>query len=209
MLLIGLTGGIASGKSFVSECFEAHGAPVIDADQLAREVVQPGSDGLARLVSHFGESIVNSNNELNRKALRDIIFASPQEREYLDNTLHPLIRELSEARIEAARKLAYPYLIYAVPLLVETTQQKRFDRIVVVDVPEALQIQRLAVRDGSSTWQAQSILNAQATRQERLDVADDVVDNSMTKEETQAQVVLLHQRYMQLAGHSSDEVTSI
>lgn len=200
MLLIGLTGGIASGKSFVSECFEAHGAPVIDADQLAREVVQPGSDGLARLVSHFGESIVNANNELNRKALRDVIFASPQEREYLDNTLHPLIRELSESRIEAARKLAYPYLVYAVPLLVETTQQERFDRIVVVDVPEALQIQRLAVRDGSSTWQAQSILNAQATRQERLAVADDVVDNSMTKEDTEAQVLQLHQRYMENVG---------
>lgn len=200
MLLIGLTGGIASGKSFVSECFEAHGAPVIDADQLAREVVQPGSDGLARLVSHFGESIVNANNELNRKALRDVIFASPQEREYLDNTLHPLIRELSESRIEAARKLAYPYLVYAVPLLVETTQQERFDRIVVVDVPEALQIQRLAVRDGSSTWQAQSILNAQATRQERLAVADDVVDNSMTKEDTEAQVLQLHQGYMENVG---------
>ena len=200
MLLIGLTGGIASGKSFVSECFEAHGAPVIDADQLAREVVQPGSDGLARLVSHFGESIVNQNNQLNRKALRDIIFASPQEREFLDDTLHPLIRELSESRIEAARQLAYPYLVYAVPLLVETTQQERFDRIVVVDVPEALQIQRLGVRDGSSTWQAQSILNAQATREERLAVADDVVDNSMAKEDTQARVLELHQHYLHING---------
>ncbi|MFK8079199.1 MAG: dephospho-CoA kinase [Granulosicoccus sp.] len=196
MLLIGLTGGIASGKTFVSECFETHGAPVIDADQLAREVVQPGSDGLSQLVSHFSESILTQQQQLNRKALRDIIFANPREREFLDNTLHPLIRKLSEARIEAARKLAYPYLVYAVPLLVETTQQERFDRIVVVDVPEALQIQRLAVRDGSSTWQAQSILDAQATRQERLAVADDVVDNSMTKEDTQAQVEKLHDQYM-------------
>lgn len=196
MLLIGLTGGIASGKTFVSECFETHGAPVIDADQLAREVVQSGSDGLSRLVSHFSESILTSEGKLNRRALRDIIFANPQEREFLDNTLHPLIRELSETRIEAARQLAYPYLIYAVPLLVETTQQERFDRIVVVDVPEALQIQRLAVRDGSSSWQAQQILNAQATRQERLAVANDVIDNSMTKEDTQSQVEKLHNQYM-------------
>ncbi len=199
MLLIGLTGGIASGKTFVSECFEAHGAPVIDADQLAREVVQPGSDGLSRLVSHFSESILTPERKLNRRALRDIIFATPQEREFLDNTLHPLIRELSETRIEAARQLAYPYLVYAVPLLVETTQQERFDRIVVVDVPEALQIQRLAVRDGSSSWQAQQILNAQATRQERLDVADDVIDNSMSKEDTQAQVAKMHKLYMSIS----------
>ena len=196
MLLIGLTGGIASGKTFVSECFEAHGAPVVDADQLAREVVQPGSDGLKQLVMHFGDAVLTPERELNRRALRDIIFANPQEREFLDNTLHPLIRKLSETRIEAARQLAYPYLVYAVPLLVETTQQERFDRIAVVDVPEALQIQRLAVRDGSSSWQAQQILNAQATRQERLAVADDVIDNSMTKEDTQVQVETLHNQYI-------------
>lgn len=196
MLLIGLTGGIASGKTFVSECFETHGAPVIDADQLAREVVEPGTEGLNQLVLHYGDAILTPDGELNRKALRDIIFANPREREFLDNTLHPQIRALSETRIEAATKLAYPYLVYAVPLLVETTQQSRFDRIVVVDVPEALQIQRLAVRDGSSTWQAQSILDAQATRQERLAIADDVVDNSMTKEETEAQVLVLHEKYL-------------
>ncbi|MFK8080871.1 MAG: dephospho-CoA kinase [Granulosicoccus sp.] len=198
MLLIGLTGGIASGKTFVSECFETHGAPVLDADHLAREVVEPGSDGLRQLVTHFGKSILTSEEKLDRRALRDIIFANPQEREFLDNTLHPQIRKLSEERIEAAGKLAYPYLVYAVPLLVETTQQKRFDRIVVVDVPEALQIQRLTIRDGSSSWQAQSILDAQATRQERLAIADDVIDNSMTKEETQAQVAQLHLQYMSI-----------
>ncbi len=168
----------------------------MDADQLAREVVQPGSDGLKQLVMHFGDTVLTPERELNRRALRDIIFANPQEREFLDNTLHPLIRKLSETRIEAARQLAYPYLVYAVPLLVETTQQERFDRIAVVDVPEALQIQRLAVRDGSSSWQAQQILNAQATRQERLAVADDVIDNSMTKEDTQVQVETLHNQYI-------------
>ena len=198
MLLIGLTGGIASGKTFVSECFETHGAPVIDADQLAREVVEPGSEGLVMLAAHFGNSIIRADGALDRKALRDIIFATPQQREFLDNTLHPLIRTLSESRIESARKLAYPYLVYAVPLLVETTQQDRFDRIVVVDVPEALQIQRLKVRDGSSAWQAQSILDAQATRQERLAVADDVIDNSLSKEDTQKQVQALHERYLAL-----------
>ena len=199
MLLIGLTGGIASGKSFVSECFESHGAPVIDADQLAREVVEPGSEGLLALASHFGESIISDDGQLKRKTLRDIIFANPQQREVLDNTLHPLIRSLSEERIQAARKLAYPYLVYAVPLLLETTQQDRFERIVVVDVPEALQIQRLKMRDGSTTWEAQAILDAQATRQERLAVADDVVDNSMSKEDTENQVQKLHERYIELS----------
>ena len=198
MLLIGLTGGIASGKTFVSDCFESHGAPVIDADQLAREVVEPGSEGISRLADHFGASIIRADGALDRKALRDIIFANTREREYLDNTLHPLIRKLSEERIESARKLAYPYLVYAVPLLVETTQQSRFDRIVVVDVPETLQIQRLKVRDGSSSWQAQSILDAQATRAERLAVATDVVDNSLSKEETQSQVLKLHEQYLAL-----------
>jgi len=198
MLLIGLTGGIASGKSFVSECFESHGAPVMDADQLAREVVQPGGEGLAALAAHFGKAILLPDGNLNRKALRDIIFATPQEREFLDNTLHPLIRKLSEERIEAARKLAYHYLVYAVPLLVETTQQERFDRIVVVDVPESLQIQRLVMRDGGSRWEAQSILDAQATRDERLAVADDVIDNSLTKEETETQVRTLHESYLNI-----------
>lgn len=201
MLLIGLTGGIASGKSFVSECFETHGAPIIDADQLSREVVEPGGAGLVALASHFTDAIIHTDGSLNRKALRDIIFANPQEREFLDQTLHPMIRELSESRIAEARKLAYPYLVYAVPLLVETTQQERFDRIVVVDVPETLQIQRLKMRDGSTSWEAQSILDAQATRQERLDVADDVVDNSLSKEETQARVRALHDSYMAMISH--------
>ena len=174
----------------------------MDADQLAREVVEPGSEGLQTLANHFGESILTPDKTLNRRALRDIIFAEPQQRQFLDNTLHPLIRTLSETRIEAARKLAYPYFVYAVPLLVETTQQERFDRVVVVDVPESLQVQRLSVRDGSSTWQAQSILNAQATRQERLAIADDVIDNSLTKEETQAEVEQLHLRYLQLQSQS-------
>lgn len=203
MLLIGLTGGIASGKSFVSECFEEHGAPVIDADQLSRETVQPGSEGLVKLAEHFGDDILTPEGELNRRALRDIIFAEPRQREFLDNTLHPLIRTLSETRIEAARQLAYPYLVYAVPLLVETTQQERFDRIVVVDVPEALQIQRLKMRDGSTTWEAQSILDAQATRQERLAIADDIIDNSMTKESTQKQVKALHELYTGLVENIS------
>jgi len=198
MLLIGLTGGIASGKTFVAECFESHGAPVIDADQLAREVVEPGSEGITQLANHFGKSIIRPDGALDRKALRDIIFANTREREFLDNTLHPLIRRLSEERIESARKLAYPYLVYAVPLLVETTQQSRFDRIAVVDVPEKLQIQRLKVRDGSSSWQAQSILDAQATRAERLAVASDVIDNSQSKEATQAQVLKLHEQYLEL-----------
>ena len=200
MLLMGLTGGIASGKSFVSDCFESHGAPVMDADQLAREVVAPGSEGLITLAAHFGDAIIDEQGQLRRRELRNIIFENPQEREVLDNTLHPLIGRLSEQRIEAARQLAYPYLVYAVPLLIETSQQKRFDRIVVVDVPEALQIQRLKMRDGSTTWEAQSILGAQATREERLAAATDIIDNSLSKQETQAQVEKLNALYLSLSA---------
>ena len=195
MLLIGLTGGIASGKTLVSDFFSELGSPVVDADLLAREVVIPGSKGLKALTQHFTADILTADGGLNRAKLREIVFANPSEREFLDNTIHPLIRELSEARIEEARKADYAYLVYAVPLLFETDQQKRFDRIVAVDVPRSTQLKRLLERDGSDEVQANAILDAQATREDRLSIASDVIDNSGSIEKTQQQVRVLHEKF--------------
>jgi dephospho-CoA kinase len=123
------------------------------------------------------------------------VFANPPDREFLDRTLHPLIREKSDQRIAVLRQEGHPYAIYAVPLLVETKQQERFDRIVVVDVPEPLQLQRLLARDGSTEAEAKGILAAQASREDRLAVADDVIDNAGTVEQTRMQVAALHRKY--------------
>jgi dephospho-CoA kinase len=203
VLLIGLTGGIASGKTLVSDYFSELGAPVIDADLLAREVVEPGSKGLKALTRYFTTAILTSKGELDRAALRRIVFANPPDREFLDKSLHPLIRELSDARILDARILdarsdQHSYLIYAVPLLFETDQQERFDRVIVVDMPRSLQLRRLLERDGSDESQANAILDAQATRDERLSIASDVIDNSESIEHTRRQVLALHENILSL-----------
>lgn len=196
MLLVGLTGGIASGKTLVSNYFESLGVPVLDADVLAREVVAPGSVGLNALTRYFTTAILTPKGELDRAALRRIVFANPSDREYLDKTLHPLIRELSDSKIEEAREENHAYLIYAVPLLVETDQTNRFDRIVVVDVPKSIQLSRLLARDGSNETEANAILNAQASREERLTIANDVIDNTGTVEQTYTQIDQLHAKLL-------------
>ena len=200
MLLIGLTGGIASGKTLVSDRFARHGAPVIDADLLAREVVEPGGDGLNALVARFGKTILQPDGALDRAALRAIVFGDPAARTFVDATLHPLIRALSDERIAAARADGHAYAIYAVPLLVETAQAARFDRVLVVDVPESVQIERLRARDGSSEVESRAILAAQATREARLAVADDVIVNDGDVATTLARVDELHALYTRLAG---------
>ncbi len=203
MLLIGLTGGIASGKTLVANRFAELGVPVIDADVLAREVVRPNSGGLAALVEKFSDSILTDSGELDRAVLRSIIFAKPDHRKTVETILHPLIRQLSDRRIADAAADQHAYAIYAIPLLVETGQQERFDRILVVDVPQQLQLDRLMSRDDSTESQAVSILSAQASRVERLAIADDVIANDGTIEEAHRQVDELHQRYMALVGSSS------
>ncbi|MGQ7843029.1 dephospho-CoA kinase [Granulosicoccus sp. 3-233] len=196
MQLVGLTGGIASGKSLVSSTFEQLGIPVIDADLLAREVVEPGSRGLQALAAHFGPDILTSGGELNRAVLRSLVFADESERKFLDDTLHPLIRQLSDQRVTALSQEAHPYIIFAVPLLLETGQQDRFDRIVVVDVPESVQMARLLARDGSSEKEARAILASQATREDRLSIADDVINNAGSIDDTRKQVSALHEKYI-------------
>ena len=195
MLLVGLTGGIASGKTLVTDYFQALGALIIDADVLAREVVVPGSPGLDALVAHFGSTLLTDDGTLDRAALRHIVFSKPAELEFLDLTLHPLIRQLSDQRIAAARLEGHAYTIYAVPLLLETGQKERFDRIAVVDVPESVQLQRLLSRDDSTETEANAILAAQTNREHRLAIADDIINNAGSKAETKEQVSVLHRQY--------------
>jgi dephospho-CoA kinase len=196
-LRIGLTGGIASGKSTVSQRFAELGIAVIDADVAARAVVEPGTPGLEQVVQRFGSGIVRPDGELDRSALRELIFNDPAARRDLDAILHPLIRAHMEQQAAAA---AGPYLILAIPLLVEGgSSRERLDRILVVDVDEAVQLQRVQARDGISIAQARAILGSQASRAARLEAADDVLQNGGTVAELRQAVDRLHERYLKQA----------
>jgi len=196
-LRIGLTGGIASGKSTVSQRFAELGIAVIDADVAARAVVEPGTPGLEQVVQRFGAGILCPNGELDRPALRELIFNDPAARRDLDAILHPLIRAHMEQQAAAA---AGPYLILAIPLLVEGgSSRERLDRILVVDVDEAVQLQRVQARDGISIAQARAILGSQASRAARLEAADDVLQNGGTVAELRQAVDRLHERYLKQA----------
>ena len=200
-LRIGLTGGIASGKSAVTERFRELGVPVIDADVASRSVVEPGKPGLAQVVQRFGAGVLDANGQLDRRALRNLIFKDSSLRQALDSILHPLIR--AEMEREAAQAQG-PYVVMAIPLLVEGgSSAKRVDRVLVVDADETLQIQRLQARDGSSEDQARAILASQASRAARLRMADDVLSNSGTVADLRQSVDRLHEQYLQLAQTSS------
>jgi dephospho-CoA kinase len=200
-LRIGLTGGIASGKSTVTQRFVELGVPVIDADVASRIVVEPGTAGLAQVVARFGASVLHADGRLDRRALRDLIFKDASLRQALDGILHPLIR--AEMEREAAQAKA-PYVVMAIPLLVEGGNAgKRLDRVLVVDADETLQMQRLQARDGSSQEQARAILSSQASRAARLGEADDVLSNTGTVAELRQAVDRLHEKYLQLAQTSS------
>jgi len=195
-LRIGLTGGIASGKSTVAQRLTELGIPVIDADVAARAVVEPGTVGIAQVVERFGSGILDATGALDRRALRDLIFNDPRARSDLEAILHPLIRAAMERSAEAA---AGSYIVMAIPLLVEGGASDRVDRVLVVDVDESLQLQRVMARDGSSLEQARAILASQASRAARLAAADDVLLNSGTVTDVRQAVDRLHQKYLRLA----------
>jgi|SRR5208283_1211657 len=196
-LRIGLTGGIASGKSTVARRFTELGIPVIDADESSRVVVAPGQPGLERVVQRFGSGVLSAEGELDRRALRNLIFTDPDKRRDLEAILHPLIRADMERR---AAEAVGAYLVMAIPLLVESAARDRVDRILVVDADEATQLERLTARDSVSLDQARAILAAQASRESRLKAADDVLVNSGTEAQLRDAVDRLHQRYLRLAG---------
>jgi dephospho-CoA kinase len=194
---VGLTGGIASGKSTAAKFFGALGVPILDSDQIARDVVEPGQPPLERLVARFGPSILTPDGHLDRPALRDIVFSDPKARADLEALTHPAIGAALEARSATA---GGPYQILVIPLLVEKHLGSQVDRVLVVDCDEALQIRRLRSRDGSTPEQAQAILNAQVSRSTRLKAADDVITNNADMSAVSARVTALHARYLELAG---------
>lgn len=195
-MIIGLTGGIGSGKSAAADHFaQAHGIHVVDADLKSRVVVEPGRPALGQIVDRFGDAILLDSGELNRAALREKVFAEPAERRWLEALLHPLIREEITSDLSRAES---PYALLVSPLLVESGQHQMTQRILVVDVPEALQIARTAQRDQVPETQVRAIMQAQAQREERLRHAHDVISNDRDLAALHAQVDALHQRYLAL-----------
>ncbi|WP_187377046.1 dephospho-CoA kinase [Vibrio mimicus] len=195
--VVALTGGIASGKTTVANLFHEHfGIDLVDADVIAREVVEPGTDGLKAIAAHFGQTILNQDGSLNRTALRERIFADPEQKTWINQLLHPMIRQRMQ---QALAQTTSPYTLLIVPLLVENQLQNMADRVLVVDVEERIQIERTIARDNVSIEQTQAILAAQATRAQRLAIADDVLKNDAKNQKLLPQITLLHQKYLAMS----------
>lgn len=196
-MIIGLTGGIGSGKSAVSLRFAVrHGIHVVDADLKSRVVVEPGRPALKAIVDRFGDAVIQSSGELDRAALRERVFREPQERLWLEGLLHPLIREEIVTDLASATS---PYALLVSPLLVESGQHRMTDRVLVVDVSEETQLMRTALRDNVPQQQIKAIMQAQASREERLKHAHDIVSNDQDLAALHKQVDALHQQYLKLA----------
>lgn len=203
MLRIALTGGIASGKSTVAGLFEKLGVPVIHTDKLARRVVEPGSPGLERITTAFGNEILTPEGTLDRRHLRRLVFADASRRNELEGILHPLIRKEVEAEL-ASLPSSTPYAIVEIPLLAETGEAGSYDRVLVVDCEESVQRERLISRDKIDLQAADDALNSQASREDRLAMADDVIDNaSPGLDELTKRVMSLNEKYLQLSADIS------
>ena len=191
---VALTGGIASGKTTVSDTFSALGVPVVDADVLSRQAVQANSPGLRQITERFGTFILQTDGTLDRAKLRNIIFEDKKARSDLEAIVHPEIRHLTNKQIETFEQAKHLYCLVVVPLLVETGQQARYDHVIVVDVATEVQLQRLQARDGSTADEAKKILASQASRDERLAIADSVITNNADIENIERQVQSLHSK---------------
>jgi dephospho-CoA kinase len=201
MFVAGLTGGIGSGKSAVARLLQEQGIVAIDADQVARDVVAPGEPALAQIAERFGVDILQPDGALDRARLRQIIFATPEARLWLESLLHPLIRQRIQTSLQGARS-AYSLLVS--PLLLETDQHRLVDYVVVVDIPEELQLQRTIERDQNSTDQVKRIMAAQMDRQARLARADSIIDNSGNLQSLHAATLQLHKTLLQRAQDTRD-----
>ncbi|MDA9557851.1 dephospho-CoA kinase [Vibrio sp.] len=192
--IVGLTGGIASGKTTVADLFHHHfGIDIVDADVIARQVVEPNTQGLNAICAHFGEAILQSDGTLNRAALRERIFSQPEEKTWLNNLLHPMIRETMITELNA---VSSPYGLLVIPLMVENNLQHLADRILVVDVDEETQVSRTMTRDNVPREQALAILKSQATRAQRLAIADDVLENNCDNDSILSKIRELHDFYL-------------
>ncbi|CDT20045.1 dephospho-CoA kinase [Vibrio sp. 10N.222.51.C8] len=202
-IIIGLSGGIASGKTTVANLFNEHfNIDIVDADIVAREVVALGSDGLKQITEHFGESILLEDGTLNRSRLRELIFSDPKEKQWLNDLLHPMIRDKIDSDLS---KITSPYGLLVAPLLVENQMQGMADRVLIVDVPAEVQIERTMSRDNVSREQVASILKSQASREQRLAVADDVIKNHTKNQELLPQITDLHQKYLAISAVDGSE----
>jgi len=195
-----MTGGVASGKSTVSQAFVRLGVPVIDTDELAREVVAPGTEGLEAVRKAFGPAVIADDGYINRRALRDRIFADPAARETLEAITHPRIEALMAQRLAA---LTAPYAIVVVPLMVEAGWQEHFDRILLVDASAADQKRRVMERDQINETAARRMLENQANADQRRAIADDIIDNRHNHAALQSQIAALDRRYRDLAARRS------
>ncbi|OBX48175.1 dephospho-CoA kinase [Haemophilus haemolyticus] len=196
--IVGLTGGIGSGKTTIANLFANLGVPLVDADVVAREVVEKDSPLLSKIVEHFGPQILTKQGELNRAALREIVFHHDEEKQWLNNLLHPAIRERMKQQLS---EQTAPYTLFVVPLLIENKLTALCDRILVVDVSPQTQLARSAQRDNNNFEQIQRIINSQVSQQERLQWADDVINNDADLAQNlphlQQKVLELHQFYLQ------------
>ena len=199
MIRVALTGGIASGKTTVSDRFSALGVPVVDADVLSRKAVEANSPGLQQIAERFGNSILQADGTLDRAKLRSIIFGDEKARSDLEAIVHPEVRRLTDNQIRTFEQEAHRYCLVVIPLLVETAQQDRYDHVIVVDVAKEVQLQRLQARDGSTTAEANKILASQANRDERLAIADSIITNNADIESINQQVHALHKKLIALA----------
>ncbi|WP_412840970.1 dephospho-CoA kinase [Aeromonas dhakensis] len=204
MYVVAITGGIGSGKTTVANQFAELGIEVVDADIIAREVVEPGTPALAAIAAHFGADVIAPDGRLDRRQLRERVFTDPQAKGWLNALLHPLIRSEMQRQCAAARS---PYCLLVVPLLVENRLTAMANRVLVIDVDEATQIERTCRRDGVSREQAEAILAAQASRAERLAMADDVMDNQNgTPEAIKSRIFALHETYLAFASQQAHQL---
>jgi dephospho-CoA kinase len=194
--VVGLTGGICSGKTTVANLFSRQGIEIIDADEISRTLVKTGRPALKAIIKHFGSSITDAEGNLDRKQLRELVFADNAEKEWLENLLHPLVQQEIQRQVAASSS---QYVIIVVPLLLESDNYRDVDRILVIDVPEDVQLERIKKRDGSSETLARSIMDAQMKREERLESADDVISNNSGMDSLEKQVKNLHHQYLQLS----------
>lgn len=197
--IVALTGGIGSGKSTVADAFSRLGITIIDADVIARQVVEPNTPALKAIEARFGSTILNDDGTLNRRRLREYIFSDSSEKDWLNSLLHPIIHQETQRQIAASTS---PYCLWVVPLLVENQLQKKADRVLVIDVSPETQIQRTMARDRVSREHAEQILSAQATREARLAVADDVIDNNGAPDAIASDVACLHAQYLKFAAQA-------
>ncbi len=195
--VVGLTGGIASGKTTAANLFSEHfNIDIVDADVIARQVVEPNSKGLNKITAHFGADILNSDGTLNRVELRARVFENENEKLWLNNLLHPMIRQKMKHSLTMVES---PYALLVVPLLIENGLQSITNRVLVIDVARETQIVRTLSRDNVPRAQIESILNAQATREERLNIADDVINNDSLEQDLLPQISVLHHKYLALS----------